>query len=138
MHHHLRADAGGVRKIPQIGSVLQAASQLFLMKLISWNLRGLNSSGKYRMIKNMIQEGRPQIIFLQETKCNSTTLGSILTKAWSGCHSVAVDASGTSKGLAIAWDMQNISLTDYHASHNLIQVNFHLIGTNICGHLSNV
>eukprot|EP00253_Pinus_taeda_P029669 PITA_29669 len=86
------------------------------MKLISWNLRGLNSPGKLRMIKNMINHEQPQIFFLQETKCNSNTLGNILSRAWPSCHSIAVDASGALRGLAI----------------------FHIIGTNIHGHLTNV
>lgn len=68
------------------------------MKLISWNLRGLNSPGKLRMLKNMIKMEKLQICFLQETKCNSSILGNILSKAWPGCQSVAVDASGASGG----------------------------------------
>ena len=90
------------------------------------------------MIKNMIQKERPQVFFIQETKCNSNTLGSILSKSWPGSHSIAVDASGASGGLAIAWDPQAISITDAHAAHNLIQATFHIIGTNIRGHLTNV
>ena len=77
-------------------------------------------------------------MFLQETKCNSEALGKILTKAWPRCHSVVVDASGSSGGLAIIWDMQAIELGDFHAAQNLIQATFHLIGTNIHGNLSNV
>jgi len=72
------------------------------MKLTSWKLRGLNSPGKLRLIKNMIKQEQPEIFFLQETKCNNITLGNILSRAWPGCHSVAVDASGASGGLAIA------------------------------------
>eukprot|EP00253_Pinus_taeda_P003190 PITA_03190 len=52
--------------------------------------------------------------------------------------SVAVDATGASGGLAIAWNSQAISLTDFHASHYLIQAAFHILGTNIYGNLSNV
>jgi len=104
------------------------------MKLISWNLRGLNSPGKLRMLKME----KPQICFLQETKCNSSTLETILSKAWPGCQSVAVDASGASGGLAIVWNSQALALSDFHASHNLIQAAFHIVGTNIHGNLSNV
>ena len=107
------------------------------MKLTSWNLRGLNSPRKLKMIKNMIKQEQPQIFFMQETKCNSTTLGNILSRAWPGCHSVVVDASGASGGLAIAWNTQAISLSDFHASHHIIQATFHIIGTNIHGHLTN-
>ena len=104
MHHHIRGNFGGVRTISQAHEVFQTASKRSLMKLVSWNVRGLNSPKKYRMIKSMIEQERPQIIFLQETKCNSEALGKILTKAWPRCHSVVVDASGSSGGLAIIWD----------------------------------
>jgi len=108
------------------------------MKLISWNVRGLNSPAKHRMLKNMIQQDNPSLVYLQETKCNSTTLEKILNKASSRCHSVSMDASGASGGLAILWNPQVLSLHDFHASHYFIQTTFHLIGTNIHGHLSNV
>lgn len=49
-----------------------------------------------------------------------------------------VDASGASRGLEIAWNTKAVSLTDFHANHNLIQATFHIIGTNIHGHLTNV
>lgn len=75
---------------------------------------------------------------MQETKCNSITLGIILSKAWLGSQIVAVDASGASRGLAIAWDAQGITLTDIHVSHHFIQATFHIIGTNVHGHLTNV
>ena len=108
------------------------------MKLISWNVRGFNGPGKYRMLKNMIQQEQPYIVFMQETKCNTNTLESILSKAWERCQAVTVDATGASGGLAIAWNNQHISLTNFHASHYFIQAMFHLIGTNIHGHLTNV
>lgn len=90
------------------------------------------------MIKNMIRQEKPQIFFMQETKCNSNALGSILSKAWLGCQSVAVDAAGASGGLAIAWNLQAIMLSNFHASRNFIQAMFHIIGTNIHGHMTNV
>ena len=97
------------------------------MKLISWNMRGLNSPAKHRMLKNMIKMEKSQLCFLQKTKCNGSTLGSILSKAW--------PASG---GLPIAWNTQAVTLSDFHASHHLIQAAFHILGTNIHGNLSNV
>ena len=76
--------------------------------------------------------------FLQETKCNSSTLRSILSRAWPRCQSVAVDAEGALGGLAIVWNPQMIFLHDFHASHNIIQATFHITGTNIHGNLTNV
>ena len=108
------------------------------MKLVSWNVRGLNSPGKYRLIKNMIQKEKPQILFLQETKCNGKMLGSILSKAWPSSSSVVVDAPSFSGGLEIAWSTQSMLVDDFHEAHNLIQDTFHPSGTNIHMHLSNV
>lgn len=108
------------------------------MKLISWNVRGLNSPSKHRMIKNMIQQEKPSLFFLQETKCDNTALERILNRLWLGSSSLSVDASGAFGGLAILWDLQVLTLQDFHAAHFLIQASFHLIGKNIHGHLSNV
>jgi len=108
------------------------------MKLISWNVRGLNSPSKYRMIKNLIQQEKPSIVFLQETKSSTTAMEKTRNKIWAGNNSISVDASGALGGLAILWNPQILSLYDFHATHFLIQASFHLIGTNIHGHLSNV
>ena len=78
------------------------------------------------------------MIFLQEMKCNRKMLELIMAKAWANSRSVSVDASGASEGLAIIWDPQILSLYDFHASHFCIQTTFHLLGTNIHGHLTNV
>lgn len=90
------------------------------------------------MLKKMIKMEKPQMCFFQETKCNSTSLDRFLAKAWPGCRSVAVDATGASGGLAIAWNSQAVTLSDFHASHHLIQATFHILGTNVHGNLSNV
>eukprot|EP00253_Pinus_taeda_P028956 PITA_28956 len=63
------------------------------MKLISWNVRGLNGPEKYKMMNNMIHKEQPYIIFMQETKCSTSTLESILSKAWAGCQTVTIDAT---------------------------------------------
>ena len=107
------------------------------MKLISWNMRGLNGSSKHRMLKNMIQTEKPAVVFLQETKSTSTALEQLFNKAWSGSQSVSTDALGASGGLAIVWNPQILLLQDFHATHCFIQATFHLIGTDIHGHLTN-
>lgn len=108
------------------------------MKLISWNIRGLSGPGKGILLKNLILQEKPQIIFLQENKCNSTALERIASKAWPGSLSVVVDANGASGGLEIIWDACTIRLNNFHAAKNFIQAIFHISGTNIHGHLTNV
>ena len=38
------------------------------MKIISWNIRGLNNPHKHDILKNMIRDNRPDIFVIQETK----------------------------------------------------------------------
>ena len=83
-------------------------------------------------------EEKPTILFLQETKCNSTVLEKIAAKAWPGGLVTAVDAQGASGGLAVLWDARTIQLKNIHANKNFIQAIFHIIGTNIHGHMTNV
>jgi len=74
------------------------------MKLISWNIRGLNSPRKGRLLKNMLMQEEPNILVLQETKCNSIVLEKIADKAWPGGLVTVVDAQGASGGLVVLWD----------------------------------
>jgi len=108
------------------------------MKLISWNIRGLNSPRKGKLLKNMLMQEKPNILFLQETKCNSTVLEKVVAKAWPGGMVIAVDAQGASGGLAVLWDARVIQLNNIHANKNFIQAIFHITGTNIHGHMTNV
>lgn len=81
-------------------------------------------------------EEKLTILFLQETKCNSTILEKIAAKAWPGGLVTAVDAQGASGGLAILWDVGKIQLVNIHANKNFIQAVFHLLGTNIYVHIT--
>lgn len=83
-------------------------------------------------------EEKPTILFLQETKCNQVRLEKIAAKAWPRGLVTAVDAQGALGGLAILWDARLIQLGNIHANKNFIQAIFHLIGTNISGHITNV
>ena len=40
------------------------------MKVITWNIRGLNNPRKQRILKNRLKMEQPDIYFIQETKCN--------------------------------------------------------------------
>lgn len=81
---------------------------------------------------------KPQIIFLQETKCNSNTLEKIIEKSWLGGLVMDVDAHGASGDLEILWDERIIQLNNIHANKIFIQAIFQINGTNIYGHMTNV
>lgn len=86
----------------------------------------------------MLMQEKPSILFLQETKCNTTILERVAAKAWPGRLVTAVDAQGASGGLAILWDARAIHLNNIQANKNFIQATFHLLGTNAHGMITNV
>lgn len=81
---------------------------------------------------------KPQIFFIQETKCNFTILDQTPAKVWPGSKVAIMDAFGASRGLAIIWDERAITLDNIYASKHFIQATFHITGTNVHGHLTNV
>jgi len=40
------------------------------MIITSWNIRGLNSKGKHRYLKERLKKDKPNIMLIQETKMN--------------------------------------------------------------------
>ena len=42
------------------------------LKLLCWNVRGLNNSHKRDVVKNLLREWKCDIVCLQESKVNST------------------------------------------------------------------
>ena len=38
------------------------------IKILSWNVRGVNDSDKRKVIKNLIRTNRVDLVYLQETK----------------------------------------------------------------------
>jgi exonuclease III len=56
------------------------------MKIISWNIRGLNGRSKQKLLQDMIIAEKPDIMMLQETKCATM-------KKWTS-SSLAVGSKG--------------------------------------------
>jgi len=50
------------------------------MIVTSWNIRGLNSKGKQRYLKERIKKDKPSIMIIQETKISSQQLEDIVKK----------------------------------------------------------
>jgi len=50
------------------------------MIVTRWNMRGLNSKGKQRYLKERVKKDKPSIMIIQETKINSQKLEEIERK----------------------------------------------------------
>ena len=71
------------------------------MKLITWNIRGLNNKGKLRPPKDENCKEIPAVLILQETKFSNERLSEILVKCWKGSTLVELDGEGKVGRLAL-------------------------------------
>ena len=75
------------------------------LKMISWNVRGLNDHQKRLVVRNLLREWKCDIVCLQETKLVGINRQLVCSK-W-GCPYadwVALDANQMAGGVLIMWD----------------------------------
>jgi exonuclease III len=75
------------------------------LKIITWNVRGLNDPEKRLQIKNLIKSWRADVICLQETKLEVMSR-SVVKSLW-GCHYVDwayLGSVGAAGGILVMWD----------------------------------
>lgn len=77
------------------------------MKILSWNVRGCNAPSKRHLIKRGIDQAKPKIIMIQETKLKGYDV-SVFKKSWPGWDGAFVEAEGASRGLGILWRTQYV------------------------------
>ena len=84
------------------------------IKIISWNVRGVNDPDKRKVIKNFLRSYRADIVCLQETKVQEMSvklargLGAGRNLNWK-----ELNAEGSAGGILLLWDNSHISLVDY-------------------------
>ena len=69
------------------------------MKIISWNIQGLNNPHKQDILKNMIRDNRPDILVIQETKMLKDKVESL--PIFKSGKVIGNDSVGASGGLSI-------------------------------------
>ena len=75
------------------------------LKIISWNVRGLNDLNKRLRVRYLLRSWKADIICLQETKLDLVTKG-LVRNIW-GVHHVDwlyLGSSGASGGILLMWD----------------------------------
>ena len=98
------------------------------MKVLSWNIRGLNSKGKQRYLKEKLQVEKPQVMMLQETKVTGQKLETILKSFKMQYEVMAIDARGTSGGIAILWNGAEIVADRWIGLPRILTATFRQIG----------
>ena len=61
----------------------------------------INNPKKVKTLSNKLRKEKPDVLFLQETKCSSDNIQAISSKIWRGSIGIAIDARGMVGGLVI-------------------------------------
>ena len=83
------------------------------LKLLSWNVRGLNNPQKRVIAKNLLAEWKCDVVCLQETKLDSINSTGVMN-LWGSRFVVwvALDANHTTGGVLSIWDRRMFEKVD--------------------------
>ncbi|GLJ09625.1 hypothetical protein SUGI_0112970 [Cryptomeria japonica] len=87
------------------------------MRIITWNIKGLTTPGKHRMLKCHLAKVSSNIVMLQETKCSSNDGDSLIgyCRGWSDIFQVA---DGRAGGLGILWRFSLVDIVKVYGRKN--------------------
>ena len=91
------------------------------LKVLVWNVRGLNSPARRNAIRQVVQTVNPAVVCLQETKLELVTVDIVrhfLGNRFENFYYMPAD--GTRGGIAIAWDEMLVSLSNPHTTQNTL------------------
>ena len=78
------------------------------MKIITWNVKGLNAFDKRSRIKEILDNLKGDVILLQETKLLDNKYQDLVAK-WINWKSIHVPSLGASRGLISSWNPRILS-----------------------------
>ena len=108
------------------------------MKLTTWNIRGLGSKRKQRNLSNRMKEEKPNLVFIQETKCSLDKIRQIHSK-WLIKHEyLEVKENNATGGILTLWNPQKLGILDAEASNNYLSVVIQPLGDKEVYLLTNV
>ena len=99
------------------------------LKLISWNVRGLNEVDKRLQIRNLLRSWKADIVCLQESKLEWIIRG-IVPRIWS-CPYVDwlfLGSDGASGGILLMWDSQVVEKVGEAVGHFSVSCKFKNVG----------
>ena len=99
------------------------------LKLLSWNVRGLNEIDKRLQVRNLLRSWKVDIVCLQETKLEWITRGMVR----SICSCPFVDwlylgSVGASGGILLMWDRRVVENVEEAVGHFSVSCKFKNVG----------
>lgn len=108
------------------------------MKIVSWNARGMNSQNKQRLLKRQMEKYKPNMLFLQETKCNKVLIEKLRIKLGRNFEVLEIESKGREGGLATFWDTKRYQLVAAEESKNYLALEMLLTGNSSSFLCSNI
>jgi exonuclease III len=99
------------------------------MNIITWNIRGLNNPRKQKILKNKLKMEKPDICFIQETKCTTKKLLQISRKSWNTYNFLDIDSQNSVGGILTLWNPKKVDLISAEATSYYLSVDLQVIGT---------
>ena len=95
------------------------------LKIVSWNVRGLNDRDKRLQVSHLLKMWKADIVCLQETKLEFIDRG-IIRSLWGIQHVdwLYLGSDGASGGILIMWDRRVVAMTDSAVGHFSISCKF--------------
>jgi hypothetical protein len=82
-HSRRRQCFGQLRPNPfDLGELPSPPTPTIIMKIISWNIRGLNAKRKQDFLKDRIKKDQPDILLLREMKCIGIEENITIQRCW--------------------------------------------------------
>ena len=89
---------------------------------MTWNIRVLGSKRKQRNISNRIKEEKPDMVFIEETKCSIDKIREIHSKWLIKYEYLEVKANNMAGGILTLWNPQKLGIPDAKASNNYLSM----------------
>jgi len=70
-----------------------------MMKIVSWNCRGLGSESKKELVQSLVRKESPHILLLQEMKLKDNEVLQDSKYMWKASTGRAVSSQGASEGI---------------------------------------
>ena len=104
------------------------------LKILSWNVRGLNEEGKRLKIHNLLRTWRADIVCLQETKLEWVTRG-LVRSIWSCPYidRLYLGSKGASGGILLMWDRRVVEKIEEAVGIFRLLVGSKTLVTNLSG-----
>ena len=95
------------------------------LRIVSWNVRGLNEQDKRLWVRNLIRKWKADIVCLQETKLELINKG-VICSLWGGQHVdwLYLCSMGASGGVLLMWDNRVVDKVEEAVGHFSVSCKF--------------